>query len=217
MAKRKKTGLWMFGGIMVPAAVLSLWFITTTQREKYVSVPEGWVVTRENEAGWVPGGDGRKVSSGIKPPEAIQYRYIKNCPLSGEIQREIFEICTDANISFELVMALIEKESGFDPGCVSDEGQSVGLMQIQEKWHREVMDKLGCRDLYDPLQNVRVGVELLKRHFETYQDAAAALMAYNGGQAYAEKMLTEGKISDYAESVLEKAEEYERRNGLRGR
>ena len=67
------------------------------------------------------------------------------------------------------------------------------------------------------VQNVRVGVELLKRHFETYQDAAAALMAYNGGQAYAEKMLTEGKISDYAESVLEKAEEYERRNGLRGR
>ena len=212
MAKRKKTGLWMVGGIMLPAAVLSLWF--TTQRAEYVSVPEGQVVTGENEAGWVPEGDGRKVSSGIKPAEAIKYRYIKNCPLSGEIQREIFEICADANISFELVMALIEKESSFDPGCVSDEGQSVGLMQIQEKWHREVMDKLGCRDLCDPAQNVRAGVELLKRHFKTYQDAAAALMAFNGGQAYADRMMAEGEVSAYAASILAKAAEYERENGL---
>lgn len=212
MAKRKKTGLWMVGGIMLPAAVLSLWI--TTQRAEYVSVPEGRVVTGENEAGWVPGGDGRKVSSGIKPAEAIKYRYIKNCPLSGEIQREIFEICADANISFELVMALINKESGFNPGCVSDKGKSIGLMQIQEKWHRGIMDKRGCRDLCDPVQNVRAGVELLKRHFKTYQDAAAALMAFNGGQAYADRKMADGEVSAYAASILERAAEYERENGL---
>lgn len=201
---------------MVPTAVLSLWF--TTQRVEYVSAPEVIrVVTGENEAGWVPEGDGRKVFSGIKPAEAIRYRYIKNCPLSGEIQREIFEICADANISFELVMALIEKESGFDPGCISDKGRSIGLMQIQGKWHHEIMDKQGCRDLLDPVQNVRAGVELLKRHFKTYQDAAAALMAFNGGQAYADRKIAEGEVSAYAASILERAADYERSNGLWGR
>lgn len=72
----------------------------------------------------------------------LQYRYIKGCPLPKKIQREIFHIC--------------------------DDGKSVGLMQIQEKWHTDLMDKTGCTDLTDPVQNVRVGTALLKRHFITY-------------------------------------------------
>lgn len=212
MAKKKKVRLLKPAGTMVLAAVLSLF--PATLRVEHASIQEDGAVTEQGEDGRTPGNSAEMISSGIEQAEPMHYRYIEDCPLPQKTQRKIFESCAGATVSFELVMAVIEKESGFDPKCVSDEGQSVGLMQIQEKWHREVMDKLGCRDLYDPLQNVRVGVELLKRHFETYQDAAAALMAYNGGQAYAERMITEGQISDYAESVLEKAAEYERANGL---
>ncbi|MDE5588212.1 MAG: lytic transglycosylase domain-containing protein [Acetatifactor sp.] len=158
-------------------------------------------------------GQGRKET--VKDQsETVPYRYIKGCTLSKKVQRDIFEICAGANISFELVMALIKQESDFDPACVSDDGQSVGLMQIQEKWHRDIMDKLGCTDLYDPVQNVRVGVELLKRHFVKYKDAAYALMAYNGGQAYADRQVREENISAYAACILEQAAEYERRNEL---
>lgn len=144
----------------------------------------------------------------------LQYRYIKGCPLQKGIQREIFHICEDTTLSFELVMSLIYEESGWDPECISDDGESVGLMQIQKKWHAELMDKTGCTDLTDPIQNVRVGTALLKRHFSTYQDPAWALMAYNGGQAYADRMIEQNKTSAYAKRILRRATGYERSNGI---
>lgn len=146
--------------------------------------------------------------------QVLQYRYIKGCPLPKKIQREIFHICEDSSLSFELVMSQIYEESGWDPECISDDGESVGLMQIQEKWHKELMDKTGRTDLTDPVQNVRVGAALLKRHFSTYQDPAWALMAYNGGQAYADRMIKANKTSAYAERILRRAAEYERSNGI---
>ena len=146
--------------------------------------------------------------------QPLQYRYIKGCSLSRKIQRQIFHVCEDSNLSFELVMSLIYEESGWDLGCISDNGESVGLMQIQEKWHKELMDKTGCTDLTDPIQNVRVGTALLKRHFSTYQDPAWALMAYNGGQAYADRMIKANKTSVYAEIILRRAAEYERSNDI---
>ena len=150
----------------------------------------------------------------LKEIQVLQYRYIKGCPLSKKTQREIFHICEDAALSFELVMSLIYEESGWDPGCISDNGESVGLMQVQEKWHAELMDKTGCTDLTDPVQNVRVGSALLKRHFRTYQDPAWALMAYNGGQAYADRMIKAKKTSAYAERILRRAAAYERSNSI---
>lgn len=147
-------------------------------------------------------------------PQALQYRYIKDCPLSPKVQREIFHTCDDTALSFELVMSLMCEESGWDPECISDDGESVGLMQIQEKWHGELMDKTGCTDPTDPVQNVRAGAELLKRHFNTCQDPAWALMAYNGGQAYADRMISQNKTSAYAERILRRAAEYERSNGI---
>lgn len=150
----------------------------------------------------------------VEEIQVLQYRYIKGCPLPKEIQRKIFHICEDGNLSFELVMSIIYEESGWDPECISDDGESVGLMQIQEKWHKELMDKTGCTDLTDPIQNVRVGTALLKRHFSTYQDPTWALMAYNGGQAYADRMIKQNKTSAYAERILRRAAEYERSNGI---
>lgn len=146
--------------------------------------------------------------------QPLQYRYIKGCSLSRKIQRQIFHVCEDSNLSFELVMSLIYEESGWDPGCISDNGESVGLMQIQKRWHKKLMDKTGCTDLTDPIQNVRVGTALLKRHFRTYQDPAWALMAYNGGQAYADCMIEQNKTSAYAERILRRAVRYERSNWI---
>ncbi len=146
--------------------------------------------------------------------QPLQYRYIKGCSLSRKIQRQIFHVCEDSNLSFELVMSLIYEESGWDPGCISDNGESVGLMQIQKRWHKKLMDKTGCTDLTDQIQNVRVGTALLKRHFRTYQDPAWALMAYNGGQAYADCMIEQNKTSAYAERILRRAVRYERSNWI---
>lgn len=142
------------------------------------------------------------------------YRYIKDCTLSKKVQRKIFNICSSEGISFEFVMSVIYQESGWNASCTSDDGESIGLMQIQGRWHTGLMKKLGCSDLKDPVQNVRVGVELLKRHFKTYKEPAWALMAYNGGQAYADRMIEAGRISGYATKILKRSARYEKENGL---
>ena len=50
--------------------------------------------------------------------QVLQYRYIKDCPLPKKVQREIFHICEDNSLSFELVMSLICEESGWDSECI---------------------------------------------------------------------------------------------------
>lgn len=147
-------------------------------------------------------------------PVEKAYRYIKDCPLSEEIQQGIFDICESYNMSFEFVMAVIFKESSFRPNVSGDNGKSKGLMQIQEKWHNELMVELGVTDLLDPLENVKVGVALLSSYFEESDDVYYVLMKYNGGYAYAQKMLRDGKVSKYAKEVTERAIKYEEENGI---
>lgn len=111
-------------------------------------------------------------------------------------------------------MAVICTESSFDPNNVSDNGQSVGLMQIQERWHKPIMDKLGVDSLYNPVDNVRVGVELLTSYFAASDDTYYVLMWYNGGKAYADRMAAAGEVSEYAKKVLRTTEIYEYQNGI---
>lgn len=128
---------------------------------------------------------------------AERYRYI-DCPLSEELQRAIFDICEKRNVSFELVMAVIRNESRFKADAVGDHGNSVGLMQIQERWHSGLMEELGVSSLYDPIGNVEVGVALLQQYLEES----------DGGGRYAKRMIEAGKVSDYAQRIKAIAEEY---------
>ena len=146
----------------------------------------------------------------IKEPIIPEYRYIKECPFNKELQQEIYDICKDYGISFEFVMAVIKQESNFDIYATGDRGRSKGLMQIQERWWYELMNELGVTDLYEPLQNVKVGVAILSQFFKENSEPHYVLMAYNGGVDYANRMLEAGKVSDYALEITERAYEYER-------
>ena len=146
--------------------------------------------------------------------ETKKYRYIESCPLSLEVQQGIFNICESYSVSFEFVMAVIAQESSFNAAASGDNCESAGLMQIQEKWHSELMAELGVSDLYDPLQNVEVGVALLQSYFEENNDVYFVLMKYNGGHRYATKMLKAGKVSRYALEIVERAMMYEEQNGI---
>ena len=84
---------------------------------------------------------------------------------------------------------------------------SFGLMQIQPKWHEDRMRRLGVTDLLDPEQNVRVGADLLSELLSKEKGTEWALMAYNGGEAFADRFAAQGSISDYAARVLEYREE----------
>ena len=121
-------------------------------------------------------------------------------PLDYELQDYIIHLCEEHHIDPAVVIAMIECESGYNAWAVGDDGDSVGLMQIQSRWHQARMDKLGCTNLFDPMQNVKVGIDYLAEMLDWYDgDIAKALTAYNRG-SYS------GYISEYATSVLAKAE-----------
>lgn len=136
-------------------------------------------------------------------PERVYY----DVPLSKDLQDHIFNLCDEKGIEYQVAMALIHTESRFDATCVGDSGNSLGLMQIQPRWHYERMERLGCNDLLDPYQNVTVGLDLFSDLLEEYGEVEYALMAYNGGGAYADSMIESGLISDYAYSVISYADE----------
>ena len=88
-------------------------------------------------------------------------------------------VCLDSKICPELVEAIIEKESSWNPTAVN--GDCVGLMQVDQIIHWRRAQELNCLDLMDPYDNIRVGVSILEDLIEKYGEAAPALMFYNAG------------------------------------
>lgn len=132
-------------------------------------------------------------------------------PLDKDLQTYIFELSEDIEIDPAIVIAIIEKESNYDASAVGDHGRSLGLMQIQFRWHTARMAELGCDDLLDARQNVCVGIDILADLLEEGESIEWVLMAYNGGHAYADRLASEGRVSEYASEVLKMTEELERR------
>ena len=71
------------------------------------------------------------------------------------------------------------------------------------------MERLGVTDLLNPYENVAVGVDILAEKLDEGLGTSWALMAYNGGNQYANEMKEAGRISDYAKGIIERAEELE--------
>ncbi len=97
-----------------------------------------------------------------------------------------------------MVLAVIERESDFDPELVGDNGKSWGLMQIYNSQHIKRCVDLGAWNLLDPKMNVRVGINYLSELLSCGHGMEWALSWYNGHG---------GEPCEYAESVLKRAEE----------
>lgn len=128
-------------------------------------------------------------------------------PLDKNLQDHIMDICDARGIDYRIAFAMIKCESGFRPDAVGDSGNSLGLMQIQQRWHYARMEKLGCGNLLDPYQNVTVGLDLFGDLLKHYGVVEHALMAYNGGSSYANRMIAEGRVSGYVDRVTACANE----------
>lgn len=123
-----------------------------------------------------------------------------NVNLSPEVQDVIFAECEKHGISPAVVVAMVERESKCDQYAMGDDGRAFGLMQIQPKWHLKRMIDLSCTDLFDPVQNVTVGINYLAELNNRYGDVSKALVAYNRGSY-------NGTITSYATEVLARANE----------
>ncbi|HEY2460169.1 MAG TPA: lytic transglycosylase domain-containing protein [Candidatus Acidoferrum sp.] len=77
-----------------------------------------------------------------------------------------------------LVRAVIQTESGWNPGAISRKG-AVGLMQLIPT----TAQRFGVNDVLNPQQNVDAGVRYLKVLLERYNgNLDLALAAYNAGE-----------------------------------
>ena len=144
-------------------------------------------------------------------PEMVAEPTYKLCdiPLSQELQIWVFDYCKDKKLNPYLIFAMCERESQYKADAVGDSGRSLGIMQIQEQWHQERMDRLGCTDLLNPYQNVTVGIDILIDLYSKCNDTAWVLMAYNGGETYANRNYNAGNISEYARYIMTRTEEME--------
>jgi soluble lytic murein transglycosylase-like protein len=91
----------------------------------------------------------------------------------------IDEHSTEHGVNSDLVRAVIQAESAFNPRARSVKG-AMGLMQLMPGTAAEY----GVDDPYDPAQNIRAGVAYLKKLLVQYSDdVKLALAAYNAGPA----------------------------------
>ncbi len=92
----------------------------------------------------------------------------------------------------QLVKAVVEAESGFNPRAVSRAGAK-GLMQLMDGTARSV----GVKDPFDPTSNVAGGTKFLRSMLDRFGSVPLALAAYNAGPAAVEKY---GGIPPYQET-----------------
>jgi hypothetical protein len=129
--------------------------------------------------------------------------YYEEIPLDADVQDLIFTMCEQREIDPAIVFAIIWRESRYDASVIGDNGNAVGLMQIQERYHTDRMARLGCDDLLNPLQNVTVGIDYLAEMIGREKGVKWAVTAYNRGAVGANRC---GGFSEYAREVLAEAE-----------
>lgn len=173
---------------------------------KVVSSTEKPKSNKKNSATKSPGK--KSSSTNVKSSKKLY----TNIPLSARFQRHIDEKCKSYGISTNVVMATIWKESNFDIDVMGDHGEAYGLMQVQKKWHKARMKKVGATDLLNCYDNVNVGIDYLAELYKIYNgNWHKTLMAYNGGHAYCKRRVKAGlKNSPYSRMIMNKAEQYKK-------
>lgn len=129
----------------------------------------------------------------VEPVPEDSVRLYDNVPFSPELQNLLWVACEETGCPYELALSVIWCETRFQ-NINGDNGDSIGYMQIQPKWHKERMERLGVTDLSDPLSNFRVGCDFLAELIAKYGDEEKALTCYNTGSP--------GK-SEYATRIIE--------------
>ena len=115
-------------------------------------------------------------------------RYVSTTPVEATSTRElvepyVLEYSNRHSLRPELVRAVIQVESGYNPRALSPKG-AMGLMQLMPETAR----MLGVQRPYDPEQNIRGGTRYLRLLLDKYDGSEElALAAYNAGPGAVDK------------------------------
>jgi len=96
-----------------------------------------------------------------------------------ELEAMIAAAATRHGVRPELLRALVQHESSFDPNAVGDGGRAIGLCQL----HSEACADVGAiwRHMRNPAANLDAGAAYLASMLDEFETERTALAAYNGG------------------------------------
>jgi hypothetical protein len=114
-------------------------------------------------------------------------------PARGEIASLARALAADYKLDPNLVLAVIEVESNFNPRARSPKNAQ-GLMQLIPA----TAERFGVRDVWDPEQNMRGGMAYLRWLLREFNgDVRLALAGYNAGEGAVQK---HGGVPPYRET-----------------
>ncbi|MFQ5525595.1 MAG: lytic transglycosylase domain-containing protein [Thermoanaerobaculia bacterium] len=144
------------------------------------------VVQRPDGSTYVYNVPNRRRTLGIAPAARL------SPPASGEIDALVAKHARGASLDAELVRAVIQVESAFDPRARSHKG-AMGLMQLMPA----TAAMYSVADPYDPSQNVAAGTRYLRTMLDSFGNLEVALAAYNAGPAAVKRF---GGVPPYPET-----------------
>lgn len=133
---------------------------------------------------------------------------------AGKLTQTIINQAQKYDFDPAFILAIIQTESHFDPTVVGGVGE-IGLMQIRPEtaeWiaKKENMKWKGKKSLFDPIQNVKIGVAymaFLRDHFEG--SAGKYLSAYNVGPGKLKKIIGNDSLPrKYSTKVMKNYEQF---------
>ncbi|RPJ69581.1 MAG: lytic transglycosylase domain-containing protein [Acidobacteria bacterium] len=119
----------------------------------------------------------------------------------GDYDELIVKYAGEQGIRTNLVRAVVQVESGYNPRAISPKG-AMGLMQLMPK----TAARLGVRRPFDPEENIRGGVLYLRQLLDRFDNnEELALAAYNAGplavDRYGNRVPPYRETRDYVKKV----------------
>lgn len=143
--------------------------------------------------------------------------YVEDIPLPRPLQRYTYALCDEMQVDYDLILAVMWKESRFQTDAVhvnSNGTRDSGIMQINDINSEWMAQKLEITDLMDPRQNIRAGVTIIAGFVHRY-GIHDGVMAYNLGEAGMKRAKERGVTStDISQSIMEKMAQFKERQKL---
>lgn len=131
--------------------------------------------------------------------------------LSEDQQKYAYSMCQNYGIQYELLLAVMYKESGYNPNAIGG-GNSYGLCQIHISNFTNLRNRLGISSFLDPYDNIKAGAYMLALYMGSAKKVSTdpttievyALNSYNMGEgSYYTNCYSRGIVDrGYSNSVL---------------
>lgn len=132
--------------------------------------------------------------------------YKRDIPLSDELQEYTYETAEKYGVNYDLMLAIMQTESQFN-NVVSDNGEDIGLCQINAINAEWLYQEHGIYNLLDEKQNIEACAIILNKLQGQFDDESHVVMAYNLGAGKAQKYIRSGKMTEYTQKVYENLNE----------